>query len=122
MGCLGLSINLLGYYWYNDLSGSSIFLCYWPSLEVHEPHFYCSYSKGIKAEKVDEFRPIALCNLSYKIIAKIIATRLKIFLPGLISPTQAAFVLGRGMMDNLIISHEIMNHIIGRKVNSHLWL
>lgn len=44
--------------------------------------------------KVADYRPIALCNTHYKIIAKILTRRLKPLLPDLISTTQSAFVSG----------------------------
>lgn len=40
-----------------------------------------------------KYRPISLCNTSYKIISKNLATRLKPFLQSLISPQKSVFSL-----------------------------
>lgn len=42
----------------------------------------------------DRYRPISLCNSSYKIVAKLLENRIKPLLQKLISPTQGGFVKG----------------------------
>ena len=54
-------------------------------------------------EAIGNYQPISLCNSVYKIVSKIIVGKIRPFLDQLISPCQAAFVLGRGGVDNAII-------------------
>jgi len=63
----------------------------------------------------NHFRPISLCNISYKIISKIIATRLKPFLLILISPNQGGFAEKRQMIDNILIVQEAIHSSNERK-------
>jgi hypothetical protein len=56
-----------------------------------------------------DFRPISLCNVIYKIIAKSLADILKKCLPDIIHPTQFAFVQGRRISNNIIITQEIIH-------------
>jgi hypothetical protein len=57
------------------------------------------------------FRPIALCNVIYKIISKVIALRLKPILPFIISKEQSGYIEGRQIMDNVILVHEVIHSL-----------
>lgn len=65
--------------------------------------------------KVDQFRPIALCNLVYKLISKILSSRLRHLLELIIHSSQATFVPHRSIGDNIIINHEVMFYMKNKK-------
>ncbi|GJT02461.1 hypothetical protein Tco_0823630 [Tanacetum coccineum] len=60
--------------------------------------------------RVNDYRPISCCNVLFKCISKIIANRLKDSLKRLISPNQSAFVPGRSISDNILLTQEIMHN------------
>ena len=55
-----------------------------------------------------DFRPISCCNVVYKVIAKILSSRLAHALLSLISPMQSAFLGGRKMVDNIHLLQELL--------------
>ncbi|XP_019156592.1 PREDICTED: uncharacterized protein LOC109153209 [Ipomoea nil] len=65
-------------------------------------------------EKVSDLRPIALCNVVYKILAKMLANRMKVTLDHVVSQTQSAFVPDRLLTDNIILAGEV-GHFLRRK-------
>lgn len=71
--------------------------------------FLALIPKEEEANSPEKFRPIALCNVIYKIISKVIANRLKPILPGLISEEQSGYVEGRQILDNMLLAQEMVH-------------
>ena len=92
------------------------------NLGIIPPHFNDTQivlvPKINKPQKVTEFRPINLCNVVYKMVAKTLANRLKKILPAIISDTQSAFANGRLITDNFLVAFETMHHISQKKLGS----
>lgn len=64
--------------------------------------FLALIPKRATTNRVEQFRPIALCNVIYKIIRKIIARRIKGHLDELIHSSQSAFVPHQSIISSLI--------------------
>jgi len=61
------------------------------------------------ANDLKDFRPISLVGGVYKIMAKVLANRLKMVLGNVISKSQSAFVKGRQILDPILIANECLD-------------
>ena len=65
--------------------------------------------------KVSKYHPIALCNILYKLISKVLANRLKKILPNLISESQSAFQPSKAISDNILVAFKTLHHMKNQK-------
>eukprot|EP00253_Pinus_taeda_P016024 PITA_16024 len=84
-------------------------------LKVLNTSFISLIPRQDNALTLDRFRPIALCNVVYKIISKVIANRLKPLLPSLISVEKIGYVEGRQILNNIIQMHEVVHSLLSNK-------
>uniref|UniRef100_A0A6V7QQE7 Reverse transcriptase domain-containing protein n=1 Tax=Ananas comosus var. bracteatus TaxID=296719 RepID=A0A6V7QQE7_ANACO len=71
----------------------------------------CLIPKKKEAFSANDFRPISLVHSVAKLISKVLASRLQLFLGGLINPHQAAFIKGRHIIDNFFCAHILIHHL-----------
>lgn len=64
-----------------------------------------------------------MCNVLYKILAKVLENRLEKIFPITISEEQSALVPGYNILDNVLVDFEIVHYmkkiIVGKKVRFH---
>jgi hypothetical protein len=71
-------------------------------------------SKCEEAVRIQQYRPICLLNVSFKIFTKVLTNRLALVAQKAIQPTQTAFILGWNIMEGVVVLHET-NHELHRK-------
>ncbi|GJZ58078.1 RNA-directed DNA polymerase, eukaryota [Tanacetum coccineum] len=71
--------------------------------------FIALIPKVLDAKFVNDYRPISLIGCIYKVVTKILASRLAMVIAGLVSNTQSAFVAGRQILDGPFILNEVLD-------------
>lgn len=78
-------------------------------------------TKVSKPEKINQFRPISLCNVLFKTITKMMVIRMKRVIAKLIGPAQSSFIPGRLSIDNIVVVQEAV-HSMRRKKGRKGWM
>ncbi|XP_028075237.1 uncharacterized protein LOC114277538 [Camellia sinensis] len=71
--------------------------------------FFTLIPKKVNALNLNDYRPISLIGSMYKLLSKVLASRLKPVLPEVINETQSTFLGGRNILDGVLIANEIMD-------------
>ncbi|GKV07784.1 hypothetical protein SLEP1_g19505 [Rubroshorea leprosula] len=72
-------------------------------------------------QRIEEYRPISLIGVMYKIIAKLLANRLRKVLDKVIGEQQMAFIEGRQLVDGVVIANEVIDEAKRNKKRSFLF-
>ncbi|XP_019432044.1 PREDICTED: uncharacterized protein LOC109339110 [Lupinus angustifolius] len=76
--------------------------------------------KSPGADKIEDFRPIALANFQFKIITKILADRLAKIAPKIVSRQQRGFIKDRHIQDCICIASEAINLLDHKTLGGNL--
>ncbi|XP_045831535.1 uncharacterized protein LOC123922923 [Trifolium pratense] len=71
-------------------------------------------------QRLNDFRPISLVSSIYKILAKVLANRLRLVIGSVISESQTTFVKDRQILDGILIANEVVDE--ARKSKKELML
>jgi hypothetical protein len=79
------------------------------------PKSICSYFLALipkvqSPQSLGNFRPISLLGCIYKLVAKVLASRLAKVIGDLIPNTQSAFLKGRQLVDGVVVVNEVVDY------------
>ena len=72
--------------------------------------------KKENAVQIQQYRPICLLNVSFKIFTKVATNRITEIAHKVIRPTQTAFMPGRHILEGVVVLHETIHEIHRKKM------
>jgi len=73
--------------------------------------------KQKEVKKIQQYRPICVLNVSFKIFTKVMANRLTLVASKLIRQSQLAFLPGRYILEGVVILHETIHELQRKKAH-----
>jgi hypothetical protein len=70
-----------------------------------------------EAERIQQYMPICLLNVSFKIFTKVATLRLNTVADHVVRPSQTAFMQGRNILDGVVTLHETVHELHSKKLN-----
>ena len=68
-----------------------------------------------EAMKIQQFRPICILNVSFKIFTKVATNRLNNVAQTVVGPMRTAFLTGRNIMEGVVILYETIHELHTKK-------
>ena len=69
------------------------------------------------ASRIEQYRPICLLNVSFKIFTKVGTNRVTYIAQKVIRPSQSAFLPGRNILEGVVVLHETIHEIKQRNLD-----
>lgn len=67
---------------------------------------------------LQDYRPISMLGCIYKMIAKVITSRLQPVMDSLVGPSQSSFIKGRQILDGALIAGELIESCRRKKIQA----
>jgi len=97
------------------MSGEKVYMagCEWLEKGTFPPYLnstnFALIAKGDSQTIMKDWRLIALYNIVYKMVVKVLANKLKCVLDKFISTSQSTFVPGRSILDNALVAIKLIH-------------
>jgi hypothetical protein len=76
--------------------------------------------KKENAVQIQQYRPICLLNVVFKIFTKVATNRITLIVDKIVRPTQTAFMPGRHILEGVVILHETIHELQRKKMDGVL--
>jgi hypothetical protein len=73
--------------------------------------------KVTEAERIQQYRPIYLLNVSFKIFVKVATIRQNTVADHVVKPSQTTLMRGQNILDVVVVLHEAVHELHSKKLN-----